>query len=343
MNYIDSEITNHVLIAAHLLAAMPDVQHGGLIESDLLFRGGSDRSFIRLTAGSQTAVALIQPCGGDEFNSYLTVGEFLQRNGIGVPTFFGVDREKGVLLMEDLGDLHLEDALRNAESTEELSLYRGCIEILVRLETSVTSAMEDEGILADRLFDEDTLLGETDYFMREFIGQYCQIDCPPEWEQERRHLAKTLASLTPVFMHRDFQSSNIMIKEGRLRIIDFQTAHRGPGIYDAASLLKDPYHPLPLATQRMLLKELHDGLQREGAKTTDSFEEFYHAFTLAGIQRNLQALAAFTYLGFKKGKKEFLDSIPNGLRLLEEGIQESGGFSALRKMVQVITQKKLKG
>ncbi|HUV36426.1 MAG TPA: phosphotransferase [Patescibacteria group bacterium] len=340
---MNDELRELVRVAIALAAQSGEGVRGPGIESQTLARGGSDRHFIRLTDGTRSVVALLQPGGGGEFERYLAIGDFLNRLGVGVPTFHASDRARGVLLMEDLGDTHLEDALTGCGEARELALYRECLGVLTTLQTSVTDAMARENLLNDRRFDGEVLLGETAYFEREFVAGYAGTACPPGWEHERRMLAGRLAGEPAVFMHRDFQSRNIMIKEGRVRIVDFQTAHRGPGLYDAASLLKDPYHPLPAATRKRLLREFHRELRSAGSGVTDSFDRFHDAFLLAGIQRNCQALAAYAFLGRTKGKEQFLESIPPALRLLEEGIEEYGGFPALRSLVRGIRQRNVKG
>jgi hypothetical protein len=134
-------------------------------------------------------------------------------------------------------------------------------------------------------------------------------------------------------MHRDFQSRNIMVKDGRLRVLDFQTAHRGPGMYDLASLLKDPYHPVEPGSRKTLLMEVYYRVIGDGSEPEGGFEGFNDRFLLAGIQRNMQALAAFSYLGMKKGKTEFLRYILPGIGLLEEGLTESGRFPVTSGLV----------
>ena len=269
-------------------------------------KGGSDRHFLRIEEEGLTAVILVQPGGGPEFERYVHVGDFLRENGIAVPNFYSVD-ESGVVIMEDLGEIHLVDALEGADLQAELSFYRDCIDIM--------------------------LLGETDYFAREFVTGYAGIKIPDGWEGERRLLASELASQELVFMHRDFQSRNIMVKDGDLRILDFQTAHRGPGMYDLASLLKDPYHPVEPGTRKTLLMELYYRLIGDGSEPEGGFEGFNERFLLAGIQRNMQALAAFAFLGMKKRKNEFLRYILPGIGLLEEGLTESGRFPVTSSLV----------
>jgi aminoglycoside/choline kinase family phosphotransferase len=312
-------------------------------EAVVLTRGGSGRTFVRLRDGERSLVAMMQPGGGEEFERYIEIGEFLEGCGVGVPTFYAVDRSRGIVLMEDMGELHLEDALGEAGPEREIVLYRDCLDVLATLQTTVTGAMRSAGLLAGRRFDGELLLAETEYFEREFVGRYAGVRCPPGWDAERRMLAERLAAEPAVFMHRDFQSRNILLKEGKVRIVDFQTAYRGPGAYDTASLLKDPYHPLGPGVRRGLLREYHGRLLVAGGAVETRFERFNESFVLAGIQRNCQALAAYAFLGLVRGKREFLDSIPSGLRLLEEGIVESGGFPALRALIGELRDKHAKG
>jgi aminoglycoside/choline kinase family phosphotransferase len=300
--------------------------------------GGSDRNFLRVEEEGLSAVVLVQPGGGPEFERYIKVGDFLRENGIPVPEFYSI-LEEGALVMEDLGDMHLVDTLRESDQQAELAFYRDCIDILFRLQTTVTVAADGTGIPEDMLFSEETLLGETDYFAREFVKGYAGMEVPPGWDEERGELAAELASEPQVFMHRDFQSRNIMVKDGNLRIVDFQTAHKGPGMYDVASLLKDPYHPVESGTRKTLIMELYYRFTGDDPEPEGGFEAFNDRFVLAGIQRNMQALAAFSFLGLSKGKREFLDYIRPGLGLLEEGLTESGRFPVMSELVTRLKEK----
>ena len=91
--------------------------------------------------------------------------------------------------------------------------------------------------------------------------------------------------------------------------------------------------------RRALLEAFHAKLRARGAPEERCFGDFYEAFTLAGVQRNLQALAAFVKLGMRMGKPRFLDSIPNGIDLLEEGVRESRVLPGLETMVAAIRKR----
>lgn len=298
--------------------------------------GGSGRTYLRIAEGKRSLIALAEPDGGEELRRYVELAAFLGRCGIPVPEVYAADEAGEILIVEDLGDTRLEDALGGIGAEGELAFYRDAIEILLCLQTGVTEAMLEAGILADRIFALEDLLAETDYFEREFVRGLAGLEPPHGWDRERRLLAERVAAQPVVFMHRDFQSRNIMVQEGRLRIVDFQAARRGPALYDAAALLKDPYHPLSPGTRRTLLMELFYRLSERGRAIEGGFERFHEQFVLSGIQRNMQALAAFAFLGRARGKPEFLRSIGPGLGLLEEGLAESGRFPAIAALASAL-------
>ncbi len=336
---MENIINQYLQTAIRLTGGLPGGPFSLDSTFDIIAGGGSDRFFLRIKDDRRSIVAMIQSGGPDEFSRYIAIGDFLRKNGIAVPEFYAFDHGAGILLMEDLGSLHLEDALEGASSETELSFYRESMEILFRFQTSVKKMMAETGMLSETVFNEEKLLGETEYFEREFLGRFFSSSIPKGWEAERRRLARELASEPLVFMHRDFQSRNIMIKGGEARLIDFQTAHRGPGIYDAASILKDPYHPVPPGTRKTLLLEFYYRLTETGAVGDLSFEAYRDKFIIAAIQRNLQALAAFAFLGFVKKKKHFLESVPRGIDLLEESVDESGEFPAIKAIISESREK----
>ncbi len=306
---------------------------GGAFQQDpsieMIAGGGSERLFFRVAEGSRSVVFLLQEPGAEELRLYVETGDFLRPLGIPVPEFFHYMPERGLLVMEDLGEVHLDEELGRSNAEEELAFYRDATDMLFRLQTAATGKMLETGFLEGRVFEAEELLGETDYFAEEFVKGMAGMDLPEGWEGERRRLADSLAVGRRVFMHRDLQSRNIMVKGGRLRLMDFQSAHRGPELYDIASLLKDPYHVLAPGTRKTLLMELFYRLSEVPGDRETDYQSFERLFVLAGIQRNMQALAAFAFLGRKMGKARFLDSIPPALDLLEEGLVESGDFPAI--------------
>jgi aminoglycoside/choline kinase family phosphotransferase len=122
-------------------------------------------------------------------------------------------------------------------------------------------------------------------------------------------------------MHRDMQSRNIMLKDGRWHFIDFQGGRLGPVQYDLAALLIDPYVGLTPAEQATLLNH---GIRRMAEIRPIDAAGFRQGFEYCAIARNLQILGAFGFLSTVKAKPYFSDYIPAALRSLDERLAAFG-------------------
>ena len=148
-------------------------------------------------------------------------------------------------------------------------------------------------------------------------------------EEELHRLAVTVNSFTKAIVHRDFQSQNIMIMNGRTpRIIDYQGARIGPPAYDVASILWDPYYRLEDELREQLLDYYMNRLSKV---------EPLNTILPCRLQRHMQALGAYGYLSMVKGKKYFLKHIPEALRLLkEESALTKDEYPELNRLVSAL-------
>ena len=122
-----------------------------------------------------------------------------------------------------------------------------------------------------------------------------------------------------IYMHRDFQSQNIMVHDGRIRFVDFQGSRIGPLGYDIMSLVNDCYIHFDRKRRHHLTDYYCSRLKEmDAAYSAIDLED---CLITAGLQRNMQALGAYGFLGLNQGKKQYLDFIPRGLELLKEGIR----------------------
>jgi aminoglycoside/choline kinase family phosphotransferase len=118
-------------------------------------------------------------------------------------------------------------------------------------------------------------------------------------------------------LHRDYQSQNLLVKDGRLRLVDFQGLRPGPLGYDLASLLWDPYVAIGAERRRELLTRYAAQVRErlDPALTTDAVRAMVLA---AALQRLQQALGAYGFLSVVKGRTGFLAHVPRALAHLRE-------------------------
>ena len=123
------------------------------------------------------------------------------------------------------------------------------------------------------------------------------------------------------FMHRDLQSRNIMVKNNKPYLIDFQGGRIGPLQYDLAALLIDPYVDLPVDLQDDLQGYCCEQTRQKEAIDPDLFNDGYDCCRLT---RNLQMLGAFGFLSNRKQKTYFAQYIPVAVRTLNRNLKAMG-------------------
>lgn len=288
-------------------------------------RGGSSRIFYRCRRGKESYILVWDK----DVRNYLKLQRHLSERGIAVPQVHWADEHSQLLLMEDLGNDSLYELVRKTRSISPL--YHAAIEALVKLQVDGYTYAP-----VKRYYDYEHVKWEQQYFKRYFLRQLCKI--PPKRLQEidadLESLAEELISKakpwTNFLMHRDYQSQNIYIKNGKVKIIDFQSARIGPLTYDVAALLKDAYVTISEKQERAFIAYYLACLKNKGIKLKK--REFLDIYHLTGLQRNMQALGAFANLSLNKKKVHFREYIPRGLALLRSGLLKSP-FKDLLKTV----------
>jgi len=306
----------------------------------LLAGGGSDRCYYRILSNDSSLVLMVSPSDKKEVKAFVGVGTFLFHTGIGVPEIIDADEEGLMLLLEDMGDDSLYNILcHKKDEIDVLGYYKKVLLFLAEMQIRPSLGFAQCGYLKNRSFGYEQFRWETDYFKERFLKQFCGLPLPKEvlLEEEFNHLASCLDKEPKYFMHRDFQSQNIHFKNGRVKAIDFQTATKGLLQYDLASVMKDSYFVLEQKMRAELIAFYLDILCEKWGMKIDR-KEFISTFHLAGMQRNMQALGAFAFLGLQKGKREFFKHIPAALVYLEEALLLFPDYPVLKEMVSEATE-----
>jgi aminoglycoside/choline kinase family phosphotransferase len=287
-----------------------------------LLPDGSLRHFCRLIrADGVRAIAAAPPddvLGLREAKAGWQIGRHLFACGAPVPELLAFDETSGLLLCEDLGDVRLHDVVlqRGPDSAEVIALYQQTVVELAKMQVRGREQFDPAWCWDTPRYDRHVMLErESGYFLRALCRDLLQLDCDEAaLEQEFAALAdKAALADASFFLHRDFQSRNIMVQAGRVRFIDYQAGRLGPLAYDLASLLLDPYAALPQEMQDELLEHYLDVLN---ALLPYDREQFRREYLLLALQRNLQILGAFAFLSSQRGRPFFRPYIEPALRSL---------------------------
>jgi N-acetylmuramate 1-kinase len=291
------------------LAAAAQARGLSLTAPQPLAGDGSDRRFYRLL-GSPTAVLLVHPNppGGEvnENDSYYWIGRHLRAKGVPVPEIYNYCAEEGWMLTEDLGDISLEAVIQQHPAASQVRhWYHQALEILVNMQIEGKAGFDPAWCFDTPVLHRPFLWErECGYFVKAFLNNYLGLttamaDLAPDFE---RLLTGALPSRPNYFLHRDYQSRNLFVASGRLRVIDFQGGRLGPLGYDLAALLIDPYVNLKPTWQQEFLDYYLELVTPRLDLDPDAFREQYHYLALC---RNLQILGAYGFLTKVKGKTYF--------------------------------------
>ena len=302
-----------------------------------LEKGGSERKFYRIRFGDESMIFVKYSGHKEENRHYVDIARFLNGAGVPVPEIHHHDPEEGLIWMQDLGEQDLW-SFRNASWTPRRALYESTLDGVLRMHTQATDLAAGADLRLERVFDADLYLWEQGYFFENCLGNYFQT---PESELTElaalpalREATTALAARPRMLVHRDFQSQNVMIHEGAAWLIDFQGMRYGLAQYDLASLLYDPYVALTSDERCELLAFYKKRLEQNGTPVDSDFDEI---FRWCALQRLMQALGAYGFLGLKKNRPDFLAHTPVALRSLLEVASALDGLAPLVKKLNSLS------
>lgn len=311
---------------------------------DLLKGDGSDRIFYRVRGGGLSVVAMEYPHlkilqgAVSESRSFFSIGSHLRKKKIPVPAIYRSQPWEGRFVLEDLGDITLQDVVLTLGERERLDLYMKSLDLLVSMQIRGAEGFDPTWCCQSPSYDRELMLhGESGYFLREFVRSWMGLSPNETTLWKELHWLADQASEAPGrwFLHRDFQSRNLMVKDGEIRVIDFQGGRFGPLQYDVAALLNDPYVGLDEKIKERLIVHYMDRLKDWEHFETESF---LHYHDLIALHRNFQVLGAFAFLSRKKGRSHFEVFIPQAVRSLSRAMKHHPEWSCptLRILVDEI-------
>jgi N-acetylmuramate 1-kinase len=274
----------------------------GSAQRRFLAGDASDRSYDRLTRGSESAVLMDAPPGkGDDPAEFLAIAHHLLGLGLSAPVCLAQDLTNGFLLLEDLGD-GIFARLATATPGLENSLYAAATEVLAHLQASPPAPNLPN--LSAQEWAEAACFA-LDWYRFAAVGE--RIDSKPFAEAMAEAMA-THADGPRVMILRDFHAENMIWlpdREGpaRVGLLDFQLAQLGQPGYDLVSMLQDARRDVSSETEARMLRHFLDLTGRDEVS-------FRPAYATLGAQRALRILGIFARLCLNGGKAAYLDLLP---------------------------------
>jgi len=277
--------------------------------------GGSGRSIIRLTGGNRSVIGILYSVR-EENVAFIEFSRHFRRHGLPVPEIYAEDLDRGAYLEEDLGDTTLFEFLSKNRAGEKIApavveAYRKVVAVLPRFQIEAGQDLDYKVCYPRPSFDRQSITWDLNYFKYYFLRLAGIPFSEQALEDDFSRLAKFLLSAKrDYFLYRDFQSRNIMLRDGQPYFVDYQGGRKGALQYDVASLLYDAKADLPPELRQQLLDHYLDGLAGFIKLEREAFMQYYYAYVYVRI---MQALGAYGFRGFYERKAHFLQSVPYAL------------------------------
>ncbi len=269
----------------------------------------SFRRYFRVVDGGRHAVLMDAPPPHENPRPFIAVAEYLCGLGLNAPTILARDLDRGLLLIEDFGDVRMRETV-DEHLHREADYYAGVTDLLVHLHAQpAMDGLRVHGI--EQWLDEVMLF--TDWYCPALEIEVDRDAFRAAWETALLPIEKD--ALPRVTVLRDFHAENIMLVEGKqgaehFGLLDFQDALIGHPAYDLASVLEDARRDVTPAIETAMLA-------RYQAATGRNIESAYWA--LAG-QRNARILGVFVRLWKRDGKPGYRQFQPRMWGLLERDL-----------------------
>ncbi len=302
---------------------------------------GSNRMYYRLKGETRSCIAAIN-MDVRENEAFFYFAEQLHGKGVKVPRLYAISVDRTMYLQEDLGDVTIYNYIQSRKTNGVDVLpymrqwYTTAIDKLIEMQDKC-SDIEYSCSYPRPSFDRQALMWDFNYFKYYFLKLFHIPFDEQLLERDFNLLCDYLLSdECNYFVHRDFQSRNIMVVGDELYFIDFQGARKGSQYYDVAALLYSSKSDLPDTLRKELLQHFLEKTTSRDSDVAGRTRMFY-AYVLARI---MQAMGAYGYRGVIEKKDYFIKSIPfavNNLRkIIEDGYFPEGVSHLVEVMHSIV-------
>jgi aminoglycoside/choline kinase family phosphotransferase len=280
--------------------------------------GGSGRKIIRLVGSGHSAIGILHDVR-EENVAFIEFSKHFRRRDLPVPVIYATSLEDGAYIEEDFGDTTLFQFVSENRTGDNIAqavvdVYRKVVSLLPRFQIEAGRDLNYSVCYPRDSFDRQSISWDLNYFKYYFLRLAGIPFNEQALENDFDRLTNFLLTAdSSYFLYRDFQSRNIMLRDGLPYFLDYQGGRRGALHYDIASLLYDAKADLPPELRQHLLDHYLDSVGKYLDLTHDQFMHHYYAYVYV---RLMQAMGAYGFRGFFERKAHFLQSVPYALKNL---------------------------
>ncbi len=198
---------------------------------------GSYREYARMKSSGHQVIGAYNN-DVKENQAFLEFSTHFRNKNIPVPQIFAVSDDQKTYLQEDLGNITLFDFLSKTRETEGFSSkivdeYKKVLRELPRIQLVAGKDIDYSVCYPRDAFDKQSMMWDLNYFKYYFLKlakiSFDEQSLEDDFQAFSDYL---LAVDNNAFLYRDFQSRNVMLKDGKVYFIDTRVVAQGALQYD---------------------------------------------------------------------------------------------------------------
>ena len=297
----------------------------------------SFRTFYRLASNkSSKIIVLAKKEKYKNLIAYSAINKFLIRNKILAPNLYTHNFSKGIIIIEDFGDLSFYKIL--IKKKNKLIIYKKLIDLLLKIQKIKPKSKiknVDKGLHKINKYSNKYLFKESnlffDWYLPLFLSKKKALNIKRDSNKILSKLYNRLNFSNSCFVHRDYHVQNLMQVGKKIGVIDSQDALIGNPAYDVVSLIDD----VRIKTSVKLKNQIYSYyLKKIPRNYKINPKKFLEDFKILSVQRSLKIIGIFSRLFIRDKKKQYMKFIPYTWQLLEMRM-DSEIFSELKKIFNI--------
>lgn len=290
----------------------------------------SFRRYLRIDGAQGSLVIMDAPPEKEDCHPFVKVAELMHAAGLRVPQVLAWDQPHGFLLLSDLGDKTMLQAM-DLTAAPPLAQYMEAVDMLVAWQLA-----SKPDVLPP--YDKALLRRELDLFPQWYIAQHRKVELDDKQrqtlEEAFERILESNLSWPSVYVHRDFMPRNLMVSPQGLGVLDFQDAVYGPITYDIACLMRDAFLSWDEEFCLDVTIRYWQKARKAGLPVGDDFGAFYQGVEWMGLQRHLKVAGIFARLTLRDGKPQYLADAPRFIAYIRATCSRYMALKPLLRLVE---------
>lgn len=279
----------------------------------------------------------------DENESFLYFSELFSELNLNTPRIFSVSDDQKMYIQEFLGEKTFSEIITEEGLSENVkTLVKQTLRQLFELQEKTNGRIDFQKTFEYESYDELPVMHDL-YYFKNFVADVLELEYhKSSLLKEFKEIINLIENLEPKgIMIRDFQARNIMVNDdNKVSFIDYQSAMKGPLMYDVISFLFQAKANFPENFKNEMLEFY---IQQFENKETQS--QLRNSVKPIQMMRFLQVLGAYGFRGLIQRKQHFIASIEKGIQNITEFSQNwemINNFPELRKVIDQLSSEKTK-